>query len=152
MTVIAYRDGILATDSRATNDEGLMIGAIAKIWRRADGSLCAASGGAGDCQSFAGWFLAGDEAVPWEAKDHSKGFAGLVITPGGRVMIWNFDGRSYQIEAPFYARGYGAEIAIGAMAMGARADQAVEIACRWSVWCGGPVQVLQLCDLNGGKY
>jgi hypothetical protein len=76
--------------------------------------------------------------------DKENGFSALVVAGNGEVTIYDAEGGGYALEAEFYARGAGAELAIGAMAMGARADQAVEIACRYSVWCEGPVQQLYL--------
>jgi len=143
MTVIVYRDGVMAADSQVCNNEGLITGAVTKLARREDGSLLGLAGYAGDVTGFRDWFLAGGKDA-WEAADKDHGFAAIVVSPNGRVSIFDQNGRSYPVEAPFYARGAGAEIAFGALAMGARADQAVEIACRFSVWCGGEVQVERL--------
>jgi hypothetical protein len=145
MTVIVYRDGVMAADSQVVNNEGLITGAVVKLVRRADGWIAGLAGHAGDVEGFRQWFLAG-EPDGWQAADKDHGFAALMISPEGMVRMFDEKGRGYTVEAPFYARGAGAEIAFGALAMGARADQAVEIACRFSVWCGGAVQIERLED------
>jgi hypothetical protein len=143
MTVIAYRDGVMAADSLVGNNEGLIVGDIAKLARREDGSLAGCAGHAGDVAGFRDWFLAGSKGS-WQAIDKDHGFAAIIVSPQGQVTLVDQNGRGYRVEAPFYARGVGAELACGAMAMGARADQAVEVACRYSVYCGGNVEVERL--------
>jgi ATP-dependent HslUV protease subunit HslV len=142
MTVIAYRDGLLAADSLATAGH-LITGRVQKIWRFEDGRLLGGAGCAGDLRSFVAWALGGCEGH-WECRDKENGFSALVVAANGEVAIYDAEGREYVVQAEFYARGAGAELAIGAMAMGARADQAVEVACRFSVWCEGPVQTERL--------
>jgi ATP-dependent HslUV protease subunit HslV len=142
MTVIAYRDGLLAADSLATAGH-VITGRIQKIWRFDDGRLLGGAGGAGDMRSFVAWALGGC-AGHWECQDKENGFSALVVRAEGEVVIYDAEGRDCLVEAEFIARGAGAELAIGAMAMGARADQAVEVACRYSVWCEGPVQTARL--------
>jgi hypothetical protein len=148
MTVIAYRDGLLAADSRVCNNEGVITGSVVKLARREDGAIAGLCGHAGDVAMFRAWFLAGNPRPwshpTWEAKDKGQGFAALVIELDGTVQIVDEHGVAYPLEAEFYARGAGAELALGAMEMGARADQAVEVACRRSVWCGGEIRTLSL--------
>lgn len=43
------------------------------------------------------------------------------------------------IQEPIWAYGDGGELALGAMAAGANAKQAVEIACKYSITCGFPI-------------
>jgi ATP-dependent HslUV protease subunit HslV len=147
MTVVAYRDGVLAADSLATAGH-VKTGQVQKIWRFDDGRLVGGAGGAGDMSTFVAWLLGGGRG-PWECRDKENGFSALVVAGNGEVAIYDAEGRGYALQAEFYARGAGAELALGAMAMGARADQAVEIACRYSVWCEGPVQ--RLC-LAGAEF
>jgi ATP-dependent protease HslVU (ClpYQ) peptidase subunit len=143
VTCIAYRDGVLAADSQATAQDGLVTGRVTKIWRLPDGGLCGGAGAAGDMMSFLAW-AGGDRAATWHGKDTESGFSGVMISPQGEVSLYDIEGRAYALDAAFYARGVGAELAIGAMAMGATAEQAVEVACRFSVWCGGPIHTLRL--------
>lgn len=68
----------------------------------------------------------------------------LVWLAGDGVVTHFLTGGSVQIDAPFHADGSGCAIAIGAMAAGADAKRAVEIACDYDTQCGGPVHVLTL--------
>ena len=142
MTVVTYRDGVLSADSLATAGH-VITGQIAKIWRLDNGRLVGGAGGAGEMQSFVAWIRGGGQGQ-WECKDKENGFSALVVDTSGEVTIYDAEGRGYPLEADFIARGAGAELAMGAMAMGANAEQAVEIACRYSVWCGGPIQTERL--------
>lgn len=46
------------------------------------------------------------------------------------------------MDMPFWAAGSGADYAMGAMAAGKDAKEAVEIACRFDINCGLGVDVL----------
>lgn len=142
MTTIAYRDGVMAADSLVTG-HGIRMGSLAKVIRAKDGTLAGAAGNTLDSAKLLTWVrLMGAECrdndvPPTEDKDTSL----LIAYPDGIVeWIGAHDGR-VAVDAGFHAIGSGGEIAIGAMAFGATAEQAVEIACRFDVWSGGPVQV-----------
>ena len=66
-----------------------------------------------------------------------------MIKPDGSVFLADdslyFSG---PIECASYAIGSGALYAIGAMAEGASAERAVEVACMFDSHCGGPIVVL----------
>lgn len=49
---------------------------------------------------------------------------------------------------PPFAIGSGADYAMGAMRHGASPRQAAEIACELCISCGGPVQVLDLVEME----
>lgn len=140
MTTFAYRDGVLAADSAACTNTGLRSGSVRKLFRGPRNTMVATAGGAGDCVAFERWFTGGQDGA-WEAKDKDAGFAALVVDGDGDVLCYGADGNAYRVDAPFFARGSGGELAMGAMAMGASAEEAIEIACRYDVWSGGPVQV-----------
>jgi ATP-dependent protease HslVU (ClpYQ) peptidase subunit len=145
MTIICYRDGVMAADSLACTDSGIRTGQIKKIVRNAAGALAGMAGSAGDCASFAEWF--DGNAVcrdPWESKDKDSGFCAIVVYRDGRVQMVEAHGRAYTVEAPFYARGCAGPVAMGAMAAGASAAAAAEICIRLNLYCGGPVQIERL--------
>ena len=51
-----------------------------------------------------------------------------------------------QVEAPYYAIGSGAHLALGAMWQGATAEQAVECAIALDIGCGGTVDVIRVYE------
>lgn len=67
----------------------------------------------------------------------------LMVKPDGKVFL--AEGGLYfsgPIECEYHAIGSGAKYALGAMAMGADAVQAVNVAARFDPHCGAPVLAL----------
>ena len=135
MTIVVFRDGVMAADSLATNHHNARVGKIRKLARRdSDGAL------AGNCTNFLAWFLCNKEGQSWKGADEENGFSGLVAFPDGRVVGCDVSGRFYGIDAPFHARGSAQAMAIGALAIGASAEEAVKACIDFDIHCGGPVQ------------
>lgn len=149
MTTIAYRDGIMAADSRAYAGSKHPIGTKAKIHRLADGSLFGASSSkVGQCDKLRriveerGVTATLDDDVPVQA---------IVVCPSGEIWYFNDnDSFSGPVDAEFIAIGSGEEYAHGAMMMGADAARAVEIAIACDPWTGGQVQMLNLHEIQRG--
>ncbi len=69
----------------------------------------------------------------------------LVWNDGKRVILLDEDGATDVADLPFYALGAQCSaVALGALHMGATAEQAVEIAIRVGPWAAGPVQSVRL--------
>lgn len=140
MTTIAYRDGIMAADSRAYAGDRRPIGFKQKIRRLANGGLFAAtSKNPGMTDRLYRWV----EEFGVE-KDHPEELdvGALVIMPGGAV--WYYAGhRSFTgpLTADFFTIGSGEDYAVAAMSMGATAIEAVKIAMQHDVFTAGPIQV-----------
>lgn len=138
MTIIAVKDGIMAVDSMVTVGE-LKCGTTQK-WMLVDdffgGGFVAGCGDLSDVNNAMTQFLSGDK--PDKLPDGSV----LVwMDPAGKVKI--YCGESWvEVDAHFYAEGSGMNVAIGAMAAGASAEEAAEIACEYVTTCGGEVHVL----------
>ena len=137
MTTIAYRDGILAADTRMTQGSALVGNVVKIVRRKKDGAL---AGGAGDCswvQSFHRWVLRGEKGDLDPPGDDSKG---LLIT---RKKIELFEASGpVEFNPPFFAMGSGRDFAMGAMAAGASAEEAVRLAMQLDAFTGGDVMVL----------
>jgi len=137
MTTIAYRDGILAADTATYIHEGnlRMPDQTTKIFRLSDGSLIAGGGVKRQIVDFAKWFETKEGDKP-EIADATI----IRVSPNGVITI--YDGKTDErdiTDCPFYAIGSGAMAALAAMYMGARAEQAVEIAMKLDPWTGGEV-------------
>lgn len=116
---------------------------VKKIWR-VRGALIAASGISSVTMAFRDWYAAGKD-VPFERP--TDDFDAIVVQPDGAVLIMSAShGGFLRYDAPFYALGSAQEILVGAMAAGATAAQAVEIAMKWSKYAGGGLQVETLED------
>lgn len=154
MTVIAFRDGVMAGD-RCWSDEQLVVSSARKV-RMLSGKLY---GGAGDSDDRALVELLMPVQVPAELPTRAQLIAlntdvsALLVFRDNRYM----DGRVFVIEAgkpdetgiyevrlPFIAIGSGREVAMGAMAAGADAKRAAEIACDLVTSCRLPVDTLSL--------
>lgn len=141
MTVIAYKDGILAADSAFIQCDQ-MWGTAEKIWRRDDGTLVGGHGSAGFCEAFRAWVMGGEEGEAPRAEKTEDGYSdGLIVRPDGTIEVHTPDG-VIPFAGPFYAMGSGEALALGAMAAGLSAPEAAAVACEFNIYCGGPVTVL----------
>jgi hypothetical protein len=143
VTVIAYRDGVMAADKLAVRG-AIRSNLKTKISRRADGALIGACGSAPLTERYRRWFLEGEDALRRPAMMDGEQSAGaLVVRPDGGVeehTHWGVE----PMEGPFFAVGCGANFALAAMEMGADAVRAVEVAAKFDIHCGGGVDVLRL--------
>lgn len=140
MTVIAYKAGILAADTQTIHVEHVKLLHDVKI-AKYKGHLF---GLAGDlCPPL-------DEFKKWwftEPRKPMKGrvkFDVLMITPEGHITIADHTGSIERLHMPFFAIGSGKEFAIGAMAAGASAKQAVQIAIEFCPSVSGSVTTKRL--------
>lgn len=138
MTTIAYRDGIMAADTLITSN-GMVDGYHQKIARNAVGDLAGASGNSAKCCAFLAWFSGGEKHEPPEWDEETGN--GLIVRCDGAVELYMQHGRS-DLRADFYAIGSGYQIAIGAMAAGASAKEAVAAAIKIDTCSGGEITVL----------
>jgi hypothetical protein len=138
MTVVAYRDGMLAADRLVCDPYAVRVGYETKIFKR-NGTFYGFVGPRSEIEIYQHWLFAPDlKTIP----TLNEGISCLCIKPDG---IWRFSGKTpclTKVEAPFAAIGTGAHIALGAMFMGASAEQAVYAAIALDTGCGGPVDVL----------
>jgi ATP-dependent HslUV protease subunit HslV len=140
MTTIAYRNGILAADSQVVSGN-TRVGEMRKVWKTKSGALVGFAGNASLSHEIEQWVekdLSGE--VPSTADRGSI----ILVRPTGEVFLIDDDGGPVRIAAAFYSEGSGADVAIGALAAGASAVQAVEIASIYDIGTGGPIQYVEL--------
>jgi len=138
MTTIAYRDGVMAADSHV-GCNGVRSGTARKVFEH-DGGAIAGSGSFGEVLRFKDWIVAGaDEDARPELKESNL----IWFRRDGSFIEYDPAG-SLSFEAPFYAIGSGREIAIGAMAAGATAEEAVRIASDWDSETGGEIVTVEI--------
>lgn len=148
MTTIAFRDGILAAD-QAIFDRDTYCGQTVKIHRAGCGSIGGVAGCFGDASTFREWMSSAvvvDFIVnPPPQFDHENSEA-LLIKPDGSVF-WIGPGKRWvQQWGPYFAIGSGFRIAMGALAAGVSAEQAVKIACDLDAYTRGPVDTLRAAN------
>jgi hypothetical protein len=141
MTVIAYRDGVIAVDSQLTYHETKAPSGFNKLTKLRDGSFIAVSGDLCKAMAFVRRLDAGlDRPSIDPAPMEGGGGAARLDLKRNKVIVYE-EGGYYELDTKgFYAWGIGAPIAMGAMDMGATAEQAVNAACRISLWCDFPIR------------
>jgi len=144
LTTIAYRNGVLAADRRAYGGDKVPFGLKTKIHELADGTLFGSSScSVGADRLIRRWLEDGCPA-PKSGDLTPETFEAIVIRPNGDVYFaCNNLELSGPVEAEYVAIGSGNQYALGAMAMGAGPERAVEIASELDVWSGGGVTVLR---------
>jgi ATP-dependent protease HslVU (ClpYQ) peptidase subunit len=138
MTIIAYRDGIMAADS-AVFDGDTYAGEVRKIHRLPDGSLLGTAGALAMAKIAADWLSGPMEGSPPDLREGS--LYGILVRSNGDVFSIDRNLIPMRFKARFYAEGSGCSVALGAMAAGAPASEAALIACTFDAKCRGPVQV-----------
>jgi ATP-dependent protease HslVU (ClpYQ) peptidase subunit len=133
MTVLAYRNGVLAADTSVWSNN-VLSGEIVKIARRRDGALIGIAGSVAAGQTMIDHFLKAD-GLEIERPDEVEC---IVVDQDGKIITYDAD-HIAEVEAEFEASGAGYQIAHGALAAGASAEEAVAIAIQNHAKCSGDV-------------
>jgi hypothetical protein len=147
MTTIAYRDGIIAADSRmtyTTDAGGSRKHLCTKLYRKkvTEGKktyevIIATAGESSPALIFVDWYGSG-KPVPDLLLYLGGDFTCLILTPKG-LFEADVYCRPDQINEPFYAVGSGSKEALAAMHCGKSAIDAVRIAARIDPYTGGKI-------------
>lgn len=133
----------MAADSRAYGGRGQHSpGTKRKAHRLDDGTrIGIVSAVLGEPERFLAWYKAGADPAEW--KGDKPDLRALVVKPSGEVFLYD-EGLtpSGPIACDHYAIGSGSDFALGAMAMGADAAQAVRVAAIYDSNSGGEPTVL----------
>ena len=141
MTIICYKDGVLAADSNVTEGD-MAYGLMRKIIRSPKGILAGAAGDASVISSFLRWVALGMKA---HGKPKIDGeLDGMIIRQNGAIFFFESNLVPFKVSSPFHAAGSGQQMGIGAMAADKSAVEAVAIVCQRIITCGGPLQALRL--------
>lgn len=146
MTVIVYRDGIMAADSGAFSASTKCSHAN-KIARGPDGSLYGVTGNSAEGETYLRWVRAGMEGEPpvirrTKEADNEDAFHVLRVRPGCDPERLTGYGVETWEGASYAAMGSAADVALGALHAGATAEAAVLAAIEHSQWAHGPVRSL----------
>jgi len=147
MTTIAYRNGIIAADSRVTTSDesaGDYAGKCVKLLRVGD-NIVALQGDSSPGMAWLHWFGEGmkDDTLRDQIRTSEADFTAVVLNKRG---LWTWDSWLIpeRVTARFYAVGSGTKAALGALHMGASAVQAVRVACKIDPWSAPPVISMSL--------
>lgn len=150
MTMIAYRDGVMAADRTTWAGGGnggyIVVGKRNKIHRLSRGGLVGGAGDAGIIHMLVkflenDWGYGETEKIPFDMKDT----AATLVLFDGRVFHADGSGCVFPAgEAPFHAEGGGSAFMLGAMAQGATAVQAVALAIKYTEYGGNDPNDIQI--------
>lgn len=148
MTVIAYKDGVLACDSKLSGKDSHYWSSCKKI-KKIKGYLIGTAGSFGPTEFFMAKFdpkvIEEKRFVPLKQSSKEVAFEAIIITPKGKVLFMEEDGIFAEIKIHGHiAIGSGEVIAMAAMDCGATAVEAVKIAIKRDISCGGRVQYVKL--------
>ena len=163
MTVIAYKNGIMACDSLWT-DLDLKSTFKTKIRKLKNDLLV---GGSGENDDRAIIKLLSEIKVKGELdvdnfpsvkklQDINQNLTMIVVQKvskkKSKIFIVNMSSQEsggegnavYEITQEYYAVGSGSHLALGAMAFGADAEEACRIACRYELYCAEPIHTIKV--------
>lgn len=154
MTIIAYRDGVLAGDSKTT-EYNLHWNSAPKVIRAKVGTDVIMVGFAGnavacDChtrdfvedpEAFLAKIFVDETPVAFGTGDAIV--EGILVVNKKVFHIESYDGNNFLwtdfSKAKFLSIGAGKQLAIGALAVGASAVDACRVACKYDAACGKPM-------------
>lgn len=138
MTVIAYRAGTMAADTMSVHNDHIKLLNSPKVMKRRGHLLAVAGEMCPANPPLLKWFF-GASGEGKRPNYPGMKFDLLVVTPDGQIQIWDQRGEVDILDVPFFAIGSGKEYAMGAMEMGATAQQAVAVAIKWCPTVSGRV-------------
>ena len=137
MTTIAYRDGVIAGDS-LVSEQGLIVGTMTKVGKRGP-ILFGCAGDAAFAKAFLDWIAGGMQGdCPQTPREDAQG----IIAYDGHILSFMSHGID-RMKADYYAIGSGQRAALGAMAVGATAEEAVRAVVKTDCYSGGEITVLR---------
>jgi ATP-dependent protease HslVU (ClpYQ) peptidase subunit len=141
MTTVAYRNGILAADSQATDSQLWEVQKLFDLDTSAGRLMVGVCGDIHAALVFVEWLKNEQSRKP---DINNEDFEAIVIGKTGRVTIWTQSLVGLTPRGNFFAIGSGGPVAMGAMHAGKSAVDAVKIACKVDPYTRGPVRSLKL--------
>jgi len=153
MTTIAYRDGVIAADTQETWEDGSFTPCV-KLYRmpksvaEVGGHIVGLAGGSYAGELFLEWYQVGDWDNPPDLVnlDLEEDFEAIIVKPDGSLWSCNRLFAFIPHKTEYFATGSGGKVALGAMAMGATAEEAVRAAIKHDCYTGGRVQTIGVMD------
>ena len=143
MTVVVWDGKSLATDRQANDGYMKWEAETARsMVRQTEHYIVSGVGTLGSILKMRDCFKANGNLSTLEVQPNS---AELIVVSSKGLTVWSSNGTSVELSAPM-AFGEGREYALGAMAMGATAQEAVQIANEYSLHCGKGVSCYTLQD------
>ena len=138
MTLIVYRDGVMAADTAVIkSSSGLVVGYLKKVHKSPSGWLGGCAGSSYDIEKFEEWFLRDMEGPTPKCKAMSA----LLVDPEGHIRLCSdeFKMDAFTIPHPWHVIGYGSDFAIGCLAAGASAVKTLRLSMQYCPTISGKV-------------
>lgn len=147
MSVVAWDGRTLAADKQATSSSKIAV--VTKIRRLTSGEVVAWTGSADCGLLMAKWYEDGADPEKWPDFQKDKdAWTRLIVASSTGAKFYEQRLVAIPVEDKFMAWGAGQDFALGAMAMGADARRAVEVAIRYSDSCGCGVDSFEVTHLK----
>ena len=157
MSTVVYKDGVMAFDSRMGLNDMIMHGVLKA--GRTKKYLYGYAGRASHMTPLYDWVreCEAEKDMPspeffYRKNDSliSVGDVGtcMLISASGTIWEVTTEGHTIPIPRAFHAIGNGYEYAFGAMAMGASAVEAVEVASQYDAFTGGEIHSLNIDSIG----
>lgn len=146
MTVIAWDGRSIAADKMmCVGDTPMATTKLRKVVFEGYEYVVGVTGGLDYGLALIDWWVKGADQEKWPAFQATDNWTRLIVVPPGSKPYW-FERMPYPIECndEFAAWGSGRELALGALAMGASAKEAVEVANRLGLYSGLGVDVFEV--------
>jgi len=111
-----------------------------KLFRMANGEVIGCAGDIREYTRFIEWYESGEFIDSWEPHEEDT-FEAICAYSNGCIHYFDNSTRAIEIKNDYIAIGIAADVAMGAMYMGADADIAVKAACELNVWCRLPIRI-----------
>ena len=145
MTTIAYKDGVIAYDSRVTRGSLIDHDDYEKLIHR-NGHQFLFTGSGCDFPALI------DEYLGLKLSEKPLEASGVVITNGRLYQIGHDAESGFWVDEVWlersYAAGSGRDFALAAMDMGATAKEAVELAAKRDAYTGGTIRTLIIDEVR----
>lgn len=149
MTIIAFRANTMAADTKVSWGSVKTFGERKIVVLRS--CMVGFAGDWAACERFVAWLRRGRRG-PVPVYGEHETLDALVAYKDGRLEGWDHkQTEGSLVKSPFFAAGAGSEMALGAMAQGASAAEAVAICIQWHEQCGGEVVTHRVRDIGKRK-
>lgn len=146
MTIIVFRDGIMAADTSVWQDY-ILIGSTQKILRLASGALVGCAGDEGLATAFRAWAAGGFVLEKQPVPVGQEEFRAIVAYPDGRTDTYGGTMRPVHSRCQFLVAGSCHEFANGCLAAGASAARTVRLAINHYAWAAGNIQIEKIIPM-----
>lgn len=144
MTIVAWDGKIIASDKLCSTID--LNRTVTKIWKITDDLIISITGSLGQGLILRDWYVGGAIPEKWPKFQETDDWTRLIVVDHGNVGIYEQYPEKLINEDPFDAWGSGRDYAIGAMAAGCNAIEAVKIANQFNIYCGNGIDWFSIAN------